>query len=385
MTSAPKYGLVLSGGGARAAYQAGVLKGIAEILDNDFGAQPFPVITGVSAGAINASHLASGTGSFETQTEKLASIWNELNSEQVLRTDLRSLSSLGAGWIKDLGFGGMLGKSQSTHLLDSSPLQKLLENNINYEQIHNNVLNKTLSGVAVTATSYSTGTSLTFFDSLETNEWTRSSRIGLKVPLRVEHILASSSIPFIFKPVRIGKSFYGDGGIRSNTPFSPAIHLGAERILSIGVRYFRSGTEVRELNQEVEMESIALSDVAGVMFNSVFLDAIEFDYERLQRINTTLDLISEEVRANHPSRLKKIPTLLIQPSVDLGAMAAGEFNRFPRMLRYLLQGIGASRERGADLLSYIAFDKAYTSKLVEIGFKDALNRRVEIRKFFEME
>lgn len=385
MKYVPKYGLVLSGGGARAAYQAGVLKGISEILGSDFGDHPFPIITGVSAGAINASQLASGTGSFADQVEKLNTIWNELNPEQVLRTDFRSLSSLGAGWIKDLSFGGMLGKSQSTHLLDSTPLLKLLESNIDFEQIHKNVLDKTIHGVAVTATSYSTGTSLTFFDSIEMSEWTRSSRIGLKVPLGVEHVMASSAIPFIFKPVRIGKSFYGDGGIRSNTPLSPAIHLGAEKILSIGVRYFRSGTEVRELNQEVEMDSITISDVAGIMFNSVFLDAIEFDYERLQRINTTLDLISEEVRANHPGRLKKIPALLIQPSVDLGEMAASEFNRFPRMMRYLLQGIGASRERGADLLSYIAFDKAYTSKLVEIGHKDAMNKRVEIRNFFEME
>lgn len=385
MTYIPKYGLVLSGGGARAAYQAGVLKGISEILGKDFGEQPFPIITGVSAGAINASQLASGRGSFADQVEKLNDIWNGLSPEQVLRTDLRSLSSLGAGWIKDLSFGGMLGKSESTHLLDSSPLTKLLESNIDYEQIHKNILNKTLKGVAVTATSYSTGTSLTFIDSLDTSEWNRSSRIGLKVPLKVEHILASSAIPLMFKPVRIGKSYFGDGGIRSNTPFSPAIHLGAEKILSIGVRYYRSGDEVRELNQEVEMESITLSDIAGVMFNSVFLDAIEFDYERLKRINATLDLISDEVRANQPSRLKKIPVLLIQPSVDLGSIATSEFYRFPRMLRYLLQGIGASKERGADLLSYIAFDKAYTSKLIDIGLKDAMTKKTEIRNFFEME
>lgn len=377
-------GLVLSGGGARAAYQAGVLKGLAEILGQEFGDKPFPVITGISAGAINAGQLASSTLNFKTQTERLANIWNELNPEQVLRTDLRSLSQLSAGWIKDLSFGGLLGKSQSTHILDSTPLRDLLIQNINFDLIHQNILDKSLHGVAVTATSYATGTCHTFFDSLEVPEWTRSSRIGLKNPLTVDHVLASSAIPFIFKPVRIGKNYFGDGGIRSNAPFSPAIRLGADRILAIGVRYSRSGSEVRELNREVEMDSIVLSDIAGVMFNSVFLDAIEFDHERLQRINGTQDLISEAVRARHPSKLKFIPTMLIQPSVDLGAMAADEFNRFPRMLRYLLSGIGASRERGADLLSYIAFDQAYTRRLVEIGFKDAMDRQVEIRKFFEI-
>jgi NTE family protein len=166
---------------------------------------------------------------------------------------------------------------------------------------------------------------------------------------------------------------------------SPAIRLGAERILAIGVRYRRTGSEVKELNQQVHMDSIVLSDIAGIMFNSLFLDAIEFDFERLQRINQTVELLTEEIRLKHPVHLKKIPTLLIQPSIDLGAMASDQFDRFPRMLRHLLAGIGASKERGADLLSYIAFDKAYTKKLVETGIKDAHGKRKEIKNFFSDE
>lgn len=384
-TSSPKYGLVLSGGGARAAYQAGVLQGISDILGTDFGAQPFPVITGISAGAINAAFMAGAKDSFAEQTLKLTDIWNELESQQVLRTDMVSLGKLGAGWIRDLSLGGMLGNSRSTHLLDSTPLSHLLDKRVDFEQIQKNIKSKRLHGIAVTATNYATGTSNAFFNSLEVKNWARSTRIGLKTNINLDHVLASAAIPFMFKPVKIDKSYYGDGGVRSNAPLSPAIHLGADRLVAISVRYFRGVTETMEMNQQQEMDSIALSDIVGVMFNSLFLDAIEFDYERLQRINDTIRILHEVEELRSRSHLKIIPTLLIRPSVDLGVLAAKQFERFPHMLRYLLKGIGAGQERGADLLSYIAFDKAYTSKLIEIGIQDTLSRKKEIRAFFESE
>lgn len=374
-----KVGLVLSGGGARAAYQAGVLKGISDILGDKIEGQPFQIITGISAGAINAAYMASALESFSVQSYRLAQLWSDIIPEQVIRTDFRTLSKLSAGWMKDLGFGGVFGKSQSTHLLDSSPLLFFLKDKILFSQMHENILSKKILGVGITGTSYATGTAVTFFDSLESSEWTRSSRIGQKSIIGLEHILASSSIPILFKPVKVGGCFFGDGGIRSNAPFSPAIHLGADRILAIGVRHERSNIEVRELNREIIMDSITLSDIAGVMFNSLFLDAIEFDYERLQRVNRTVQLLSSEQK-----NLKYIPTLLIQPSVDLGVLASDQFKRFPKMLRYLLTGIGASQERGADLLSYIAFDKIYTEELVKIGIKDTLMREREILDFFQL-
>jgi len=385
LSSSPRYGLVLSGGGARAAYQAGVLQGISEILGTDYGPQPFPVITGISAGAINSSFLAGATESFAHQALKLSEIWNELCPDQVLRTDVMTLGKLGAGWIRDLGFGGMLGSSLSTYILDSTPLSHLLDRKIDFKQIQKNVESNVLHGVAVSATNYATGTSNTFFNSMTVSNWARSSRIGINTEIELNHVLASAAIPFIFKPVSIGKSFYGDGGVRSNAPFSPAIHLGADRLLAIGVRYFRDQVETMELNDQLEMKSIALSDIVGVMFNSLFLDAIEFDYERLQRINDTVKILGEVESLRGRTKLKSIPTLLIRPSVDLGTLACEQFHHFPGMLRYLLKGIGASEERGADLLSYIAFDKAYTSKLVEIGLKDAYTRKKEIRAFFELE
>lgn len=339
MKSSYKNALVLSAGGARAAYQAGVLKSISEIINNDLGSWPFQIITAISAGAINAGQLASGNVSFQTQVNSLVQIWNEITSEQVFRTDFASLSKISAGWIKDLGFGGMLSKSHSTHLLDSTPLKHLLEDHISCEQIHKNIANKILHREAMSRTSYATGTCITFFDSLQTEEWTRSSRIGQRIVLAMKHILSSSAIPFIFEPVKIGKSYFGDGRIRSNAPFSPAIHLGTDRILAIGVRYMRSGLEVRDLNSEIEMESVVISDIAGIMFNSNFLDAIEFDYERLRRINAMVDMFRKCQTEKNSHHLKKIPTLLIQPSINLGTIAIDEFHHFPKMLRYLLSGI----------------------------------------------
>ena len=378
-----KLGLVLSGGGARAAYQAGVLQGISQLLGNSLGSQPFPIITGVSAGAINASYLAAAKSSFSEQSESLLKLWSTLRPEQVIRTGAFSLGKLGLAWMKDLSSGGALGSAKSTHVLDSAPLREFLGERISFEQIKRNLSTGILQGLAVTTTSYATGTSITFFDApAQENSWMRSSRIGIKMPLTLDHILASSSIPVFFRPVRIGNSYYGDGGIRSNTPFSPAIHLGADRLLAIGVRYPRGGVETLEINQQVTMDSIALADIAGVTLNSLFLDALEFDYERLQRINETVQLLTEEARLKHPSRLKVIPTLLIRPSEDLGLLAADEFKRFPGMLRYLLRGLGASPEKGADLLSYIAFDQNYTQKLVKLGLKDALTQRTEILEFF---
>lgn len=388
MSTAPrsnsKFGLVLSGGGARAAYQAGVLRGIAEILGSRYGSQPFQIITGLSAGAINASYLASAESCFADQAKALSKLWSNLKTEQVFKTSALSFTRLSLSWMKDLGSGGLLGSAKSTHILDSSPLREFLQERISFDQIRKNISSSLLHGFAVTATSYATGTSTTFFDTRTLEDsWIRSSRIGVKTTLTLDHVLASSAIPGFFRPVRVGNSYYGDGGIRSNTPFSPAIRLGADRLLAIGVRYLRTDTEILEINRQVVMDSIALADIAGVTLNSLFLDALDFDFERLRRINETVELLTEEARLRHPSRLKVIPALIIRPSEDLGSLAANEFKRFPGMLRYLLRGIGASPEKGADLLSYIAFDQYYTQRLVSLGLKDSFTQQDAILDFFK--
>lgn len=383
--SPSKIGLVLSGGGARGAYQAGVLSGISEIIGKTYGPQPFPIITGCSAGSINASYLASASGSFADQVNLMLHMWSELVSSQVIKTDPVTLGKLGLGWFKDLSTGGMFGKPESTHLLNSAPLAKFLDDRIDFNQIRRNIETGVLNGTSVTCTSYASGTSVTFYDSNEASSWSRSARIGIRAQLKLEHVLASSSIPIFFKPVRIESSFYGDGGVRSASPLSPAIHLGADKIIAVGVRHQHSNIEELEIHHQVTMKSIALADIAGVLLNSLFLDALEFDYERLMRINETVALIPEDVRGQGNQRLKRIPTLLFLPSVDLGQIAADQFNRFPLVLRYFLKGLGASEVNGADLLSYLAFDHAYTQALVQIGHSDALNRRQDILDFFAEE
>lgn len=377
-----KVGLVLSGGGARGAYQAGVLGGIAEIIGQDFGAQPFPIITGISAGSINAGFLASASGSFQDQANLLLHLWSELVAEQVIKTNPMTLGKLGFSWLKDLSTGGLFGKPDSTHLLDSSPLNEFLKHRIDFDQLRRNVDSKILDGVSVTSTSYATGTSVTFFDSRELKSWTRSARIGVRTTLALEHVLASSAIPIFFKPVRVGNSYYGDGGIRSSSPMSPAIHLGAEKILAIGVRYPRNDVESQEINQQVVMKDIAMADIAGVLLNSLFLDALEFDHERLQRVNETVGIIQEHIPHVSGHKLRKIPSLLFLPSYDLGKIAADQFDRFPAVLKYFLKGLGASQESGADMLSYLAFDHAFTQRLIEVGRNDAMMRKDEVLEFF---
>ncbi|MCP5419107.1 MAG: patatin-like phospholipase family protein [Gammaproteobacteria bacterium] len=378
-------GLVLTGGGARAAYQAGVLKGIAEIIERKPGDPwPFPILVGSSAGAINSSFVASqGDHSFSEAVGELCRLWQELRTDRIIRTDLASLSGLALSWLKDLSLGGLLGESRSTHLLDTRPLQEFLTTHLNFKAIAEHLKNGRLHGVAVSATNYQTGSTVVFFDGSPTIQpWFRSTRVAERTELTLRHVMASAAIPIFFRPVPMNGSFYGDGCVRLNTPLSPAIHLGADRILVIGIRYRRSDELTLKLNRQGSMSSISLVDIAGVMLNAAFLDALEMDIERLRRINRTLELLSPEARERHPNKLRQIPLLAIQPSRDLGTLASEQFKNFSPMLRYLLKGIGASQKKGWDLLSYLAFDEAYTGRLIELGYQDALAQREEILPFF---
>jgi NTE family protein len=391
---ATKYGLVLTGGGARAAYQAGALKGVTEILaaravplSQEGGGLkdvlPFPVIAGISAGAINAAFLAARAASFSGATAQLCGLWDALSIDQVLDTDVLALSRVGLRWIRDLSLGGLFGHSQSNHLLETTPLKHFIGSHINFKEIQNNIYSGILNGVALSVTNYRTGTAISFFDGEPgIQPWLRSSRIGLRTKLVIEHVLASAAIPGLFAPVRIGHTFYGDGGIRMTSPLSPAIHLGADKILAIGIRYARSDEYTLEINQTQKMSHVSAADISGVLLNAAFLDTLESDIERMDRINQTLALMPEELRKNHPQKLRSIPILTIRPSIDLGTLASEQFHLFPRILRYLLKGIGASDQQGWDLLSYLAFDKTYTGCLLDLGYRDALAMEEEILEFF---
>lgn len=375
-------GLVLSGGGARAAYQVGAIRALADISGP--GPCPFRVVAGLSAGAINGTAVAIGADDFRRTAERLSAVWMGLTPDSVYRTDFPKLATLGFRWIKDIGSGGVLGKARANHLLDTSPLRELLTREFAIDRLREHFRSGLLRGVAISATNYHSGTTITFFDGVPAiKPWVRPGRIAVREELRIDHIMASSAIPIFFPPILVDGNFFGDGGIRMTTPTSPAIHIGAEKIVAVGVRYSRSKDETVDLNVTGDADTVAVSEIAGVLLNAVFLDALDNDVDLLQRINRTLAAVPDEERHKHPDLLRRIPCLALRPTEDLGQMASDQYEKFPAMLRHLLRGIGAKGESGWDLLSYLAFQPGYVGKLIELGYEDTMARRDEIEAFFE--
>jgi NTE family protein len=380
----PVFGLVLTGGGARAAYQSGVLDGISEILGEYHQALPFKVLTGVSAGSINAAFLASHAHDFSLATQKAANLWIRLTHDSIMTTDAASLSVMAGNWIRNLSLGGFYKGPRISHVIDTDPLLNLLKTYINFKQIKHNLDSQILTAVAFTATNYQTGTAVTFYEGdLKIEDWSRSSRISKRTSLGLHHILASAAIPLLFKPVKIDPFYFGDGSIRLLTPLSPAIHLGADKILAIGIRKIKSSAYTQKLNLDKESGEITIADIAGELLNAIFMDTLEADIERVKRINNSIAMSADckKVDVEEPS-LRPIDLLVIEPSQDLSELAAQYYPKLPFMFRHLLRGIGASQERGQDLLSYLAFDTSYTKPLVELGRKDAYSHKDEIENFF---
>ncbi len=373
-------GLVLTSGGARGAYQAGVLKAIGEIVPG--GNLPFPVLAGVSAGSINAGYLAAGAQDFSRATDKLADLWTALRPRDVFHTDTMTLSRVGLEWMQDLSFGGIFGGVHGKALLQTGPLRNFMTTNVDISKIEQNIASGLLHGLAVSATNYYTGTAVTFYDGAASiKPWDRTTRIGVRDKLTIEHFMASSSIPIFFPAVRLNDGYYGDGCIRLTTPMSPAIHLGADRVLAIGIRYHRPPAVTVDLNRVGSNSVPMVADIAGVLLNSMFLDGLEADVERMKRINSTLSLIPHDKIEENPESLRVIPVMTIQPSLDLGSLVLESINNFPRTVRHLLRGLGASDEKGWDLLSYLAFDETYTRPLVELGYTDGYNAKDELLEF----
>lgn len=372
-----KLGLVLTGGGARAAYQVGVINAISEITHQT--EIPFKVVTGVSAGAINGAHLISRASHFKTASQELVHLWEGLTSDRVYRTDVGTVANLGGKWLSSIGMGGAL-KRKANFLLDTSPLRELLTKELNLDKLPEFFKSGHLHGAGFSVTNYLTGTAISFYDGHESIEpWVRSTRIGLRLPLTVEHIMASSAIPVFFPPVAIDQIPYGDGCIRLTSPLSPAIHLGADRIIAVGIRYARTDEQTLELNKTMKSTQLTIAQIGGVLLNAVFLDSLETDVERMQRINKTLSLLNEEQRKQHS--LRSIPVLTLRPSQDLGQLAMGTLKEFPAVIRFLLKGIGAKEDKGWDLLSYLAFEKSYTGQLLDLGYQDTIRKKDQILEF----
>jgi NTE family protein len=373
-------GLVLTGGGARAAYQVGAVKALAEITGP--GPSPFDVIAGISAGAINGVGLATGADDFQNAAERLRAVWAGLTPDRIFRTGALRLASIGSRWIRDLSAGGIVGKSRINFLLDSAPLRRLVSTEIPLGRMRRHLRAGRLHGVAVSATNYHTGSGVTFFEGAPDIEpWARSTRIGVRARITVEHVMASAAIPVFFAPVALDGSFYGDGCVRMSYPMSPAIHLGAERIVAVSVRHLRPPSETAERQARAKTDHLPVSEIAGVLLNSVFLDSLDSDVERLERMNKMLALVPREKLSKTDLGVRPVPALLLRPSADLGRLAADEYVRFPSMLRYLLKGIGAAGQAGEDLLSYLAFEPIYVQRVMELGYADTLARRDEIQEF----
>jgi len=372
-------GLILTGGGARAAYQVGALRAIAEVVGP--AANPFPVITGVSAGAINGAALAASADDFSGGVRRLAETWLSLSPERVYRTDMLSVASIGSRWIRNLTAGGLVTLRQVNHLLDTSPLRELLTERIPLDRVPAHIAAGRLRGLAVTATSYFTGTAVTFFDApADVQAWARSRRLGRHEALTIDHVMASAAIPVFFPPVRLGDTYYGDGQVRLTEPLSPAIHLGADRLLAVGVRYLRTAEETESLNsEESSVRVLPVSQVAGVLLNALFLDHLDSDTERLERINHA---VGRGAAPGGEERFRVIPVLTLRPSRELGGLASDQMEHFPRVVRYLLRGMGAGRRGGFDLVSYLAFERTYIDRLQTLGYEDTLARRGELEGFF---
>jgi NTE family protein len=381
--SCPTRGLVLSGGGARAAYQAGVIKAIADIqLEEGITEPPFQVYTGESAGAINVSLLASHADNFQTGARELWDCWASLQMDDIIATNPVSLLSNAGRWMADLGMGGLLPQRGPSFLLDNTPLKNYLAPRIQFGRIRELLHENQLLGLGISVTNYATGSAVTFYDSARgIKPWARSHRLGMEAELKLDHVLASTAIPILFPAVQIGQSYFGDGSVRMKAPLSPCIHLGANSILAIGLRYYRTPQQTVEINENWKMDSISLADVAGVLLNAGFLDNLDSDLERLERINHTLGLIPPEKHKELSNELHRIHAVALRPSEDLGSLASGSIDSFGKVLKFLLKGLGIARNSSWDLVSYLAFDKAYTSKLLTLGYADGIKQRRAILEF----
>ena len=371
-------GLVLTGGGARAAYQVGALRALSEIATP--GALPFDVLAGISAGAINSVALATAAEDFQEAAKRLSDTWSGLTPDRIFRTGTLRLASIGTRWVRDLSAGGLVGKSGINYLLDSAPLRELVAGLIPLGRMRRHLRSGRLRGVAVSATNYHTGAGVTFFEgAADIEPWTRSTRIGIRGRITVDHVMASAAIPVFFPPIEIGGTFYGDGCVRMTYPLSPAIHMGADRIVAVSVRHLSTPTETAAREEREKSDQMPLSEIVGVLLDAVFLDSVDSDLERLTRMNHTLSLVPREKLDR--LAIRPIPVLVLRPSLDLGKLAADEYARFPRMLRYLLKGIGASGHAGEDLLSYLAFEPTYVRRVMELGYDDTIARRDEVAEF----
>lgn len=372
----PRIGLILTGGGARAAYQIGFLRAVSHMLPRGV-LNPFKIICGTSAGAINAAAMAAGATDFHRAVRRLMLVWKYFHVDDVYRSDVPGVIGTGSKWLAAILLGG-LGKNNPTSLLDNAPLAQLLRRHLDFPGIRKSIEAGALYALSVTTSGYTSGHSVSFFQGAPgLAGWQRARRIGVPEVIDIDHLMASSALPFMFPAVHLRREFFGDGSMRQIAPISPALHLGADRVIVIGVG--RQAGSATERIKTVAYPSLA--QIAGHALNSIFLDSLEADIERLQRINRTIRLITPEDRSRHDIQLREIDVLVISPSEEIDRIAARHMNELPRSIRFLLRGLGATRTGGATLTSYLLFEPTYCRALIALGYKDTMARREEILRF----
>jgi NTE family protein len=368
-----KTALLLTGGGARAAYQIGVLKAVRELLvlpeEN-----PFDILCGTSAGAINAATLAVFADDFDAAVSTLLEFWENMRAHHVYRSDTMGITRTVARWLAAMM---LVSRTSPMALLDNRPLWDMLGRTLDFARVQENIDCGYLYAVSITCSGYASGQSVSFYQGgPEVQGWQRSQRIGAAMPLRVEHLVASAALPFIFPAVRINREYFGDGTMRQTAPLSPALHLGAERVLVIS-----TGRPVSDVPRVHSRVYPSLAQIAGHALNSIFLDSLYADIERVERINRTISLIPAPARTGGGLPLRHIKVLVISPSQPIERIALRFVQELPPAVRFLLRGIGAMNRSGSNLASYLLFERGFCGALIDLGYRDTLERRRDVVKF----
>ena len=381
-----KNALMLSGGGARAAYQVGVLKAISDYFKNHLHEEDFifDVFSGVSAGAINAIHLASKNDNYYNAINSLVSTWENFHVEHIYKTDDISLIKTAFPWIRTL----LPFKRKDYHkyipmsLLDNSPLKKLLKT-LDYKNIRELIKEDKLSACSITCSSYHTGQSITFFEgNKDIPEWEKDRRQGIRTHLGVEHLLASSALPMIFPAQKIHHEWFGDGSMRQQAPLSPAIHLNANKIFVIGTGKAAQFSHHSLLNEDISLKMShkpypSLAQIGGHILNGLFVDSLYADIDRLNRTNEIIRRLGKTEDLN----IRKIDLYIVNPSKRIDEVASQFVHELPKSILRLLSRIGVTERFGGGLASYLLFEKSYCKELIEIGYSDAWHQRKEIANF----
>ena len=376
-------GLVVTGGGARGAYQAGVLKRIGEIKRVRTYGNPFPIIGGSSAGAITGTAIAAGSDDFALTTKLTAQLWSRLEPSDIFRCGVLSQTRNSLTWILDLSFGGVLGGGNARSLLDATPLRHYLNAHLQCERIQDNIKRGDLYALAISATNYNSGKSYLFIQGMKGHPmWNRTRRVTLATKITVDHVCASAAIPLVFQPVRLktprGSAFFGDGCVRLFQPLSPIIRLGAKKVFAIGVRC----ENLEHQEESSDRRDPSLAQVLGLVLNTMFLDHLATDIEHLERLNELL--VNGQIDPSGTEgceRMRPLASFLITPSADLSELAEHHQKDMPYLIQYFVSSLGRDAASCADLMSYLLFTSKYTSALIDIGYRDASQRIDEIESF----